>query len=128
MIDIQTLRKDPAGVAKRLATRGPAAFDLNTFQQLESQRKQLQTEVEQAQAARNRIAKEIGQAKAKGQDVKEPMAQGEKFKAALESSERELAALQQQIEDFLRRVPNIPHESVPAGASSDDNREERRRG
>src|SRR3954462_10937263 len=128
MIDIQTLRKDPEGVAKRLATRGPGVFDPGTFQQLESTRKQLQTVVEQAQAARNRIAKEIGQAKAKGQDAKELMAQGEKFKAALESSERELAALQQQIEEFLRRVPNIPHESVPVGASSEDNREERRWG
>ncbi|HEV8108287.1 MAG TPA: serine--tRNA ligase [Burkholderiales bacterium] len=126
MIDIQTLRKDPEGVAKQLAARGPAAFDLNKFQELESRRKQLQTEVEQAQASRNRIAKEIGQAKAKGQDAKDLMAQGEKFKAALESSERELAALQQQIEDFLRRVPNIPHESVPLGTSSEDNREERR--
>jgi seryl-tRNA synthetase len=128
MIDIQTLRKDPEGVAKRLATRGAAAFDLGRFQQLESTRKQLQTEVEQAQAARNRIAKEIGQAKAKGQDARELMAQGEQFKASLESSERDLAALQAQMEEFLRRVPNIPHESVPGGASSDDNREERRWG
>src|SRR6185312_8262293 len=68
MIDIQTLRKDPEGVAKHLATRGPAAFDSNRFQELESRRKQLQTQVEQTQAAKNRIAKEIGQAKAKGQD------------------------------------------------------------
>jgi seryl-tRNA synthetase len=126
MIDIQTLRKDPEAVAKRLATRGPAVFDPNRFQDLEGQRKQLQTQVEQAQAARNRIAKEIGQAKAKGQDAKDLMAQGEKSKASLESSERELAALHEQIEDFLRRVPNIPHESVPIGASSEDNREERR--
>src|SRR3954470_19297777 len=126
MIDIQTLRKDPAGVAKRLATRGPAAFDLGTFQQLASTRKQLQTVVEQAQASRNRIAKEIGQAKAKGQDAKDLMAQGEQFKASLESSERELAALQERIEELLRRVPNIPHESVPLGVSSDENREERR--
>jgi len=126
MIDIQTLRKDPEGVAQRLATRGPAAFDLGRFQQLEGTRKRLQTEVEQAQASRNRIAKEIGQAKAKGQDARDLMAQGEQFKASLESSERDLAALQAQMEEFLRRVPNIPHESVPVGASSDDNREERR--
>jgi seryl-tRNA synthetase len=128
MIDIQTLRKDPDGVAKRLATRGPAAFDPSRFLDLENRRKQLQTEVEQAQASRNRIAKEIGQAKAKGQDAKDLMAQAEQSKAFLESSERELAALQQEIEDFLRRVPNIPHESVPLGTSSEDNREERRWG
>jgi seryl-tRNA synthetase len=128
MIDIQVLRKDPEAVAKRLATRGPAAFDVGRFQELEARRKQLQTQVEQAQASRNRIAKEIGQAKAKGQDAKELMIQGEQSKASLESSERGLAELQEQVEDFLRRVPNIPHESVPVGTSSDDNREERRWG
>jgi seryl-tRNA synthetase len=128
MIDIQTLRKDPEGVAKRLAARGPGAFDLSRFQELEAQRKERQTRVEQAQASRNRIAREIGQAKAKGQDARDLMAQAEQSKASLESSERELVALQEEIEDFLRRVPNIPHESVPPGTSSEDNREERRWG
>ena len=126
MIDIQLLRKDPEGVATRLATRGPAAFDKNKFQELEAKRKSLQTQVEEAQAAKNRMAKEIGAAKAKGQDAAPLLEQAEKQKALLEKSEQQLGELQQQIQDFLRRVPNIPHESVPAGASPDDNREERR--
>jgi seryl-tRNA synthetase len=126
MIDIQLLRKDPEGVATRLATRGPAAFDKSKFQELEAKRKSLQTQVEEAQAAKNRMAKEIGAAKAKAQDAAPLLEQAEKQKALLEKSERQLAELQQEIQDFLRRVPNIPHESVPVGASSDDNREERR--
>ena len=126
MIDIQTLRKDPEGVAKRLATRGSGAFDLGRFQQLESTRKQLQTEVEQAQASRNRIAKDIGAAKAKGQAAAPLLEEAEKLKALLERSEQQLATLQQEVQEFLKRVPNIPHESVPMGASADDNREERR--
>ena len=126
MIDIQTLRKDPEGVAKRLATRGAAAFDLDRFQRLESTRKQLQTAVEQAQASRNRIAKDIGTAKAKGQDVAPLLEEAEKLKGLLERSEQQLVVLQQEVQEFLKRVPNIPHESVPVGASSDDNREERR--
>ena len=128
MIDIQTLRKDPEAVAKRLATRGPGAFDLDRFQKLESTRKQLQTAVEQAQASKNRIAKDIGTAKAKGHDVAPLLEEAEKLKALLERSEQQYAVLQQEVQDFLRRVPNIPHESVPVGASSDDNREERRWG
>jgi seryl-tRNA synthetase len=128
MIDIQALRKDPEGVAKRLATRGLAAFDLGRFQQLESTRKQLQSAVEQAQASRNRIAKDIGTAKAKGHDVASLLEEAEKLKALLERSEQQLTVLQHEVQEFLKRVPNIPHESVPVGASSDDNREERRRG
>jgi len=128
MIDIQLLRKDPEGVAKRLATRGAGAFDAALFQRYEAARKELQTAVEQAQASRNRVAKEIGAAKGKGQDVAPLLEQGEKLKALLEKSEQQLATLQQEIQDYLMRVPNIPHESVPVGASSDDNREERRWG
>jgi len=128
MIDIQLLRKNPQEVAKRLATRGPGAFDANQFLEFEARRKQIQTAVEQAQASRNRIAKDIGAAKARGQDAGALLEQGEKLKALLEKSEQQLALLQQEMQDFLRRVPNIPHESVPVGASSEDNREERRWG
>src|SRR5204863_1623864 len=84
MIDIQLLRKDPAEVARRLAGRGPGAFDAGQFQQFETVRKNLQTAVEQAQASRNRIAKDIGQAKAKGHDVTDLLVQGEKLKSLLE--------------------------------------------
>jgi seryl-tRNA synthetase len=128
VIDLQLLRKNPHEVAKRLATRGPGAFDAAQFERFEAARKELQTAVEQAQASRNRIAKDIGAAKARGQDVAPLLEQGEKLKALLEKSEQQLALLQQEIQDFLRRVPNIPHESVPVGASAEDNREERRWG
>jgi seryl-tRNA synthetase len=128
MIDIQLLRKDPAEVARRLAVRGADAFDVEQFQGFESARKNLQTAVEQAQASRNRIAKDIGQAKAKGHDVTELLAQGEKLKALLEESERQLAKLQSAFQDFLARIPNIPHDSVPVGEGPEQNREERRWG
>jgi seryl-tRNA synthetase len=128
MIDIQLLRKNPDDVARRLATRGPDAFDLAKFQRLEAERKALQTRVEQAQAARNRLAKEIGQAKGKGQDASGLLAEAERSKAELESAEAQLTKLQAEVQDFLGRVPNLPHESVPVGASSEENREERRWG
>jgi seryl-tRNA synthetase len=128
VIDTQLLRRNPEEVAKRLATRGPGAFDVAQFERIEAARKDLQTAVEQAQASRNRIAKDIGQAKAKGHDVGPLLEQAEKLKGLLEKSEQQLALLQQEMQDFLRRVPNIPHESVPLGASSEENREERRWG
>jgi len=128
MIDIQLLRKNPEDVARRLNTRAPGSFDADQFQRFEKTRKDLQTAVEQAQASRNRIAKDIGQAKAKGHDVSGLLKDGERLKALLEQSEAQLGELQAAFEDFLRRIPNIPHESVPVGASSEDNREERKWG
>ena len=128
MIDLQLLRKNPDEVARRLATRGPNVLDLAAFQRLEGARKDMQTRVELAQAARNRIAKEIGQAKAKGQDAAALLAEAEGSKADLEASEKQLAQIQSEMQDFLGRIPNLPHESVPVGASAEDNREERRWG
>jgi len=128
MIDIQLLRKDPEAVAKRLATRGPGVLDVTQFQGFEDARKKLQTAVEQAQALKNKLAKDIGQAKKNGQDVGELIAQGEKLKSLLDQSGEQLEKLQAGLQDFLARIPNIPHESVPVGTSADDNREERRWG
>jgi len=128
MIDIQLLRKDPQALARRLAMRGAGAFEVNKYLELEARRKELQTAAEQAQAARNRLAKEIGQAKANKQDAISLLAQAESRKGEIQTLEQQLSALQSELEDFLRRVPNLPHESVPLGTSSQDNREERRWG
>jgi seryl-tRNA synthetase len=128
MIDIQLLRKDPEAVANRLATRGPGAFDAGQFQRFEAARKNLQTAVEQAQASQNRIAKDIGQAKARGHDVADLISQGSKLKALLEQSQQQLAELQAGFQEFLARIPNLPHESVPVGEGAEQNREERRWG
>jgi seryl-tRNA synthetase len=128
MIDIQLLRKDPEAVARRLATRGIGILDVTQFQGFEDARKKLQTAVEQAQALRNKLAKDIGQAKKNGQDAGELIAQGEKLKSLLEQSGDQLEKLQAGLQDFLARIPNLPHESVPVGTSAEDNREERRWG
>jgi seryl-tRNA synthetase len=128
MIDIQLLRKDPEAGARRLATRGIGILDVTQFQGFEDARKKLQTAVEQAQALRNKLAKDIGQAKKNGQDAGELIAQGEKLKSLLEQSGDQLEKLQAGLQDFLARIPNLPHESVPVGTSAEDNREERRWG
>ena len=86
MIDIQLLRKDPEAVAKRLATRGGTPLDVGQFQGFEDARKKLQTAVEQAQALRNKLAKDIGQAKKNGQDAGELISQGERLKTLVDES------------------------------------------
>ena len=68
MLDIQLLRKDLPSVAARMAARG-IGVNWDEFTALEKRRKELQTSVQEVQAAQNRISKEIGQAKAKGVDA-----------------------------------------------------------
>lgn len=127
MIDPQLLRKDLTGVAGRLAPRA-FVLDVAAYTALESQRKTLQTDVETLQAQRTAQSKQIGQLKAQGADVAEVMAQvasiGDELKTkqvAMESVQAELLQLQQS-------MPNIPHASVPAGKSEEDNVEIRRWG
>ncbi len=127
MLDIQLLRKDLPTAAARIATRG-IEIHWDEFTALETRRKEVQTAVQDAQAAQNRISKEIGQAKAKGADPAELVRTAERYKALLATSEQQLADIQVRLEAFLLTLPNLPHESVPVGSSADDNLEMRRVG
>ena len=127
MLDIQLLRSDLAGVAKRLAGRG---FDLDTaaFQALEAERKSVQVETQELQARRNQLSKQVGQAKAKGEDAASLMAQVNAQAEQLKALERRLNEIQEKLNDFLLVIPNLPHSSVPPGASPEENAEVRRVG
>lgn len=127
MLDIQLLRKDLNNVAERLAQRG-YELDIEQFNHLEGKRKQLQTNTEELQAKRNSMSKQIGQLKAKGEDVSGVMAEVAGLGDELKRNETDLAALQEEVNTFLLNIPNLPHESVPAGKSEDDNVELRRWG
>ena len=127
MLDPKRLRTDAAAIAAQLARRG-YTFDLAAFERLESRRKQLQTETEALQAARNKASKDIGFAKAKGQDARPLLETVEQSKQRLVENELALSALQAEFDDFLARVPNIPHDSVPDGKDEQDNVEIRRVG
>jgi seryl-tRNA synthetase len=127
MLDLQLLRSDLAGVAQRLAQRG-YTLDVAGFESLEQERKTLQTETQELQARRNQLSKAIGQAKAKGEDASELMAQVTAQADQLKALEQSLAAAQTRMNAFLSIIPNLPHESVPQGESSDENVEVRRYG
>ena len=127
MLDIQTLRNDLAGVAARLKTRG---FELDTakFEQLEAERKTIQTRTQELQAKRNATSKLIGQAKAKGEDVSAIMAEVGALGDELKQMEAKLPQVLAEMDAFLAVIPNVPHASVPVGKSEADNVETHRFG
>jgi seryl-tRNA synthetase len=127
MLDMNLLRTDLEGVAKRLADR-PFALDTAAFRALEDERKRVQGRTQELQAKRNAFAKQIGQAKSKGGDVSALMAEAAAANAELEGLPKELDAVQAKLHALLAVVPNVPHESVPVGQSSEDNVEVRRVG
>jgi seryl-tRNA synthetase len=127
MLDIRTLRGDPQGVAANLARRG-FTLDLARFSALEAQRKEAQVAVDALRNERNTRSKAIGHAKAKSQDVAPLLAEVESLGARLAQGEQELGALQAELERLLLDLPNLLHESVPAGRDSAANVEIRRHG
>ncbi|MEN9765872.1 MAG: hypothetical protein RL397_1827 [Pseudomonadota bacterium] len=127
MIDSQLLRKDLAGTAAALARRG-YVLEEEAFAQLEARRKEVQVRTEALQSQRNTLSKQIGQAKAKGEDASTLMAQVADIPVQLDVAAAELAEIQTELDAWLSRIPNIPHASVPEGKSADDNLEVRRWG
>ena len=127
MLDIQLLRNDLQGVINRLGDRG-LALDAATFERIEAGRKAVQMRTQELQARRNQLSKEVGQAKAKKEDASVLIAEVNAQADQLKTLEQELARIQEEMNVFLSTIPNIPHASVPAGKSADDNVEVRKVG
>jgi seryl-tRNA synthetase len=127
MIDIALLRKDVASVAARLQARG-FELDVAAFNALEADRKAVQVETEALQAKRNALSKQIGQVKGKGGDASALMAEVAGIPDQLKALEARLGPIQDKMQQLLLGVPNLPHASVPVGASEQQNVEVRRWG
>lgn len=128
MLDPKLLRTDIAGVAKALAKRNGYALDASLFDGLENRRKDLQIRSENLQAEKNNLSKNIGKAKAAGEDVNALMAQVNGMGDELNVLQDDLKAVQTELDNFLLLVPNTPDDSVPAGKDENDNVEVRRWG
>jgi seryl-tRNA synthetase len=120
MIDINLLRDDLAAVEKKLSTRG-FNFDSKLFSSLETQRKELQVKTQELQESRNQLSKQIGIEKSKGGDTTDIMNEVSKVSSDLKDLETNLLKIQNELQDYLLTVPNLPHDSVPVGKNENDN-------
>ena len=114
MLDIKLLRSDPEQVAQALRIKG-YHFDVAGFIRLEEQRKSLQQQTEDLQNERNVKSKSIGQAKAAGEDIAPLLAEVGDLGERLDQSKAAFGEVQEAMQTLLMSLPNIPHESVPAG-------------
>jgi len=127
MLDPRHLRADPEAVRANLARRG-LDWDLAGWQQLEEQRKSLQTNAEQLRNERNVRSREIGQAKGRGEDIEPLLARVQSLGNELDAADQALAAVQEQLQAILLGLPNLLKDTVPDGRDEDSNREVRRWG
>jgi seryl-tRNA synthetase len=127
MIDPKRLRNEAKAIAANLARRG-FRFDAEAFLQADEERKRLQVEADELRQERNRSAKSIGQAKAKGEDIQPLLDAVQDLGDRLDAAESDLERVRGELEALQLGLPNLLDDSVPEGDSEDDNVEIRRWG
>ena len=129
MHDIRVIRDDPAAFDAALSRRGLAPLSPEILA-LDAERRARINAAETAQAEQNRASKEVGAAKARGDEAafEELRALVAAKKAEVAAMQAEAAALDVRLRELLMTIPNLPLESVPEGADENDNVEIRRWG
>ncbi|KRS15849.1 serine--tRNA ligase [Roseovarius indicus] len=122
MHDIRAIRENPAAFDAAMARRGVSDASSEILKADEARRARIQA-AETAQAEQNRASKEVGAAKAKGDE-----AEFERLRATVAEKKAEVAAMQAEakeldgaLTDLLMSLPNLPMEDVPDGADEADN-------
>ena len=129
MIDPKLLRQATQDVAKNLARRGAGGeFDADGYLQLEERRKALQVETEALRNERNTSSKNVGKAKAQGEDIEPLLAAVKDLGQKLAAAEEFLKAVQAELQGIELGLPNLLMDDVPDGDDESANAEVRRWG
>ena len=127
MHDLSFFRQNLDAVALRLADRG-FTVDTETFRSLDTERRAAITEAEKLRADRNAQSQEIGKLSKSGADTAELRERVRQMGERMKDLDQKAAGLEADLQAMMASIPNVPHASVPAGKSADDNVEVRRWG
>jgi len=116
MIDINLLRKSPQDVKKALKTRQIDESVLDKIIKLDEDYRQFLTETEKLRASQNSLSKEF-----KGKPTPDQIAKAAKIKSELKLVEEKLSKKEQEINQLLETIPNIPAPDVSVGKTDADN-------
>lgn len=127
MHDIAAIRKDPAVYDKNWARRGlsPQTPDIL---KLDTDRRAVQTEMQELQNLRNTKSKDIGAIKAKGGDAAAIMNEVAALKDRMAELEQREATLAEALNQHLASLPNLLDDDAPDGKDENDNKEVRKVG
>ncbi len=127
MLDLKLIRQNPETVREGLEAKR-VKLDLQPLLALDEQRRILLQESENLKAERNQANQEIAAAKSTGGPAPELIARMKEISARIKALDPEVQQLEDRLQQLLLTIPNLPHASVPRGASEADNREVRRWG
>jgi seryl-tRNA synthetase len=120
--------RDHLDVFAEMAKKRDAALDLDAFRKLDKERRELITATEQLKAQRNKASDEIARLKKEKKNADSLIAEMKQVSERIKQSDERIAELDATQRELLLTIPNIPHSSVPVGASAADNKEVRRWG
>jgi len=127
MLDARFVRENIDVLKKALKKRG-YEIDLSEFLSLEEDRLRLLKESEELRNKRNVVSEEIGKIKRQGQNANSLVAEMKGVSDRIKEIDEILRAIEEKTNSFLLNIPNIPHESVPAGKDETENVEVRKWG
>jgi seryl-tRNA synthetase len=119
MLDLKLIRSDPERVKAALARRG-AAEQVDELLRLDARRRELLPEVENAQAERKALSKQIGEAKQAGGDAGDLMNEVQGLKEKIESGKAELETIEADLDRVAASLPNLPDPDAPEGMTEED--------
>src|SRR5215475_2843277 len=119
MLDLKLIRSDPERVKAALARRC-AAEQVDELLALDARRRELLPEVENAQAERKALSKQIGEKKKAGEDAEELIATVQGLKERIESAKEEMEQVEAKLDELALTLPNIPDPDAPEGMTEED--------
>jgi len=127
MLDIGLIREETNRVLEGFRKRG-ATIDLSPLLKLDGERKVLLKRVEDLRCRRNKASEDIGRLKREGNPAEGLLTEMKGVSEEIKKLEGDIACIENEENDILLILPNLPHESVPSGISEKDNAEVRQWG
>ncbi|MBM7663511.1 seryl-tRNA synthetase [Bacillus mesophilus] len=121
MLDLKHLRANFEEVKSKLKYRGEDLSDLGKFEELDQRRRALIAEAEVLKGKRNEVSQQISQLKREKKDAETLIVEMREVGDRIKLLDDDLRVVEQELEQLLLSIPNIPHESVPVGETEDDN-------
>jgi seryl-tRNA synthetase len=130
MLDIKVIRENPELVRKNLMKRGdPENLEmLNNLIDYDTKWRKHLTKLNNMRHERRQITAEIAEAKKKGKNASSEMSKARNVDAEITKLEEQVAECEEKVHNYLMRIPNLLHETVPLGKNESDNAEIRKWG
>jgi seryl-tRNA synthetase len=121
MIDLKVLRENPDLIRSTLKKRG-VTLDLDEMIEKDKERRSSITNVQELKQQRNALSEKIAELKRQGEKPAELMAQARELARKIKEQEETQRQIEQKFNELVQWIPNIPHDSVPAGSGVESNK------